>query len=133
MAGRRGASVRSTSRNSIRPTGHHYYNHLGNPLVTLPDLLPDGQNVYHLFPILVKDNKRDKLHDYLQQHGVGTICHYPTPPHLQDCYRKEPWNQPTLQLPITERLADEELSLPIGPSITNEEVEIVIELINKFE
>ena len=112
---------------------HCYYEHINNPLITLPDLLPDDQNVYHLFPILVKGKKnRDRLHDYLAEHGVGTVCHYPIPPHKQKCYAKEHWNTPQLSLPITERLADEELSIPIGPAITFDEVAQVVELINKF-
>lgn len=112
---------------------HYYYEHLDNPLVTLPDLLPDEQNAYHLFPVLVGDGKRDALHDYLEQHGVGTVCHYPIAPHQQECYRQEVWNTPQLSLPITERLADEELSLPIGPAITLEEVAQVVKLINQFK
>ena len=117
-----------------KDVAHYYYEHINNPLVTLPDLLPDDQNVYHLFPIIVsgKDN-RDRLHDYLEQHGVGTVCHYPIAPHQQECYAKVKWNTPRLTLPITERLANEELSLPIGPAITKEEVEQVIKLINVFK
>ena len=111
---------------------HIYYEQIQNPLITLPDLLPDEQNVYHLFPILVKERKRDALHDYLEQNGVGTVCHYPIAPHQQECYSKEAWNTPRLSLPIAERLADEELSLPIGPAITKQEVAQVIELLNKF-
>jgi len=102
-------------------------------LISLPDLLPDEQNAYHLFPILVGEGKRDALHDYLEQNGVGTVCHYPIAPHKQECYAKSDWNIPQLSLPITERLADEELSLPIGPSITPEEVKEVIKLINEFK
>ena len=98
----------------------------------LPDLLPDDQNVYHLFPVLVCDGKRDLLHDYLSEKGVGTVCHYPIAPHKQECYAKECWNTPQLSLPITERLADEELSLPMGPAITREEVKEVCTLINAF-
>lgn len=119
---------------------HYYYKHINNPLITLPDLLPDEQNVYHLFPIIIsgKDastglSNRDRLHDYLEENGVGTVCHYPIAPHKQECYAKEAWNIPQLSLPITERLADEELSLPIGPAITLEEVAQVVELINKFK
>ena len=55
------------------------------------------------------------------------------PPHKQECYSKETWNIPQLSLPITERLADEELSLPIGPAITLEEVAEVVRLINEFK
>ena len=119
---------------------HYYYEHINNPLISLPDLLPDEQNAYHLFPIIVKGkdastglSNRDKLHDYLADNGVGTVCHYPIAPHKQECYAKEAWNTPQLSLPITERLADEELSLPIGPAITMEEVAEVVRLINEFK
>jgi dTDP-4-amino-4,6-dideoxygalactose transaminase len=116
-----------------KEVAHYYYEHINNPLITLPDLLPDDQNAYHLFPILVADGKRDELHDYLEQNGVGTVCHYPIAPHKQECYVKEEWNIPQLSLPITEKLADEELSLPIGPAITLEEVAEVVRLINAFK
>jgi len=115
-----------------KEVAHYYYEHINNPLITLPDLLPDEQNAYHLFPILVKYGKRDALHNYLEKNGVGTVCHYPVAPHKQECYETETWNTPRLLLPITERLANEELSLPIGPSITIEEVSEVIRLVNEF-
>ena len=116
-----------------REVAHYYYEHISHPLISLPDLLPDEQNVYHLFPIIVKGKEnRDRLHDYLAENGMGTVCHYPIAPHKQECYVNEPWNIPQLSLPITERLADEELSLPIGPAIKMEEVAEVVELINRF-
>lgn len=116
-----------------REVAHYYYRHIKHPLISLPDLLPDEQNVYHLFPIIVKGkDNRDRLHDYLAENGVGTVCHYPIAPHKQECYVNEPWNIPQLSLPITERLADEELSLPIGPAIKMEEVAEVVKLINRF-
>jgi dTDP-4-amino-4,6-dideoxygalactose transaminase len=59
---------------------------------------------------------------------VGTVIHYPIAPHKQECYKQ--WNQ--LSFPITERIANEELSLPIGPAITMEEVAEVVDLINRF-
>ena len=111
----------------------YYYEHINNPLITLPVRLQDVNNVYHLFPIIVGGDKRDALHDYLEQNGVGTVIHYPIAPHKQECYAKESWNVPQLSLPITERLADEELSLPIGPTITKEEVAEVVRLINAFK
>lgn len=112
----------------------YYYENISNPLISLPDLLPDEQNAYHLFPIIIsgKEN-RDRLHDYLEENGVGTVCHYPIPPHKQECYAKEVWNTPQLSLPITERLANEELSLPIGPAITIEEVVKITHIINLFK
>lgn len=120
---------------------HYYYEHIKNPLVSLPEFLPDENNVYHLFPILVKDpysmegdggKLRNRLHDYLEANGVGTVCHYPIAPHRQECYAKAEWNVPQLSLLITERLADEELSLPMGSTITLEEVKYVVKCINLF-
>lgn len=110
-----------------------YYEGIHNPLITLPKRLDDANCVYHLFPILVADGKRDALHDYLQACGVGTVIHYPIPPHKQECYAKEEWNTPRLSLSITERIHNEELSLPVGPCIAAEEVEYVVNLINEFE
>ena len=111
-----------------KQVANYYYDHISNPLITLPDRLPDEQNAYHLFPILVGKEKRDALHDYLEKNGVGTVIHYPIAPHKQECYKT--WNR--MSFPITERIADEELSLPIGPSIKLEEVAQVVELLNKF-
>ena len=105
---------------------NYYYDHISNPLITLPDRLPDSQNAYHLFPVLCE--KRDALHDYLEANGVGTIIHYPIAPHKQECYKE--WNG--MSLPITEYVADHELSLPIGPTITIDEVRYVVDLINRF-
>ena len=116
-----------------KEVAHYYYEHIDNHLITLPDMLPDEQNAYHLFPIIVGEGKRDALHDYLAENGVGTVCHYPIAPHKQECYAKESWNIPLLSLPITERLAEEELSIPIGPTITMNEVKEVVRLINAFE
>ena len=107
---------------------NYYYDHIKNPLITLPDRLPDDQNVYHLFPILVGEGKRDALHDYLEQNGVGTVIHYPIPPHKQECYKD--WNGKCL--PVTERIANEELSLPIGPTISVEDVDSIIDLLNNL-
>lgn len=120
----------NTKRKAV---AHYYYEHISNPLITIPDLLPDEQNAYHLFPIIVAEGMRDALHDYLEQNGVGTVCHYPIAPHKQECYANEAWNMPQLSLPIAECLANEELSLPIGPAITLEEVAEVVRLINKFK
>ena len=111
----------------------YYYDHISNPLITLPKRLPHEENVYHLFPILVADGKRDALHDYLEQKGIGTVIHYPIAPHKQECYAKEEWNVPQLSLPITERLADEELSLPMSPCMTKEQIEYVVKIVNEFE
>ena len=121
----------------------YYYDHINNPLIELPTRLPDENNVYHLFPVLVKNtlsyregmtNKelRNVLHDYLTEQGIGTVIHYPIAPHKQECYSKEAWNIPQLSLPITEMIADSELSLPISPCMTQEQVEYVVNALNTF-
>ena len=109
-----------------------YYERIDNPLVELHLRLDDAHNVYHLFPIIVKDGKRDALHDYLAEKGIGTVIHYPIAPHKQECYAKEAWNVPKLSLPITEMLADAELSLPISPCMTEEQVRYVVDVINEW-
>lgn len=104
----------------------YYYEHIQNPLVTLPKRLPDENNVYHLFPIFCES--RDELQHYLAEKGVQTLIHYPIPPHKQDCYKA--WNG--LSFPVTERIHDEELSLPISPVMKWKDMEQVVELINRF-
>lgn len=122
----------------------YYYEHINNPMITLPKRLPHENNAYHLFPILVASpqpstegkvfkSNRDRLHDYLEANGVGSVIHYPIAPHKQECYAKEAWNMPVLSLSITERLANEELSIPMSPCLTMEQVEYVVKLINEFK
>jgi dTDP-4-amino-4,6-dideoxygalactose transaminase len=120
---------------------NYYYDHINNPLITLPKRMPDSENVYHLFPILVKGDgqlaigdRRDQLQAYLAENGVGTVIHYPIPPHLQECYA----NHPSLQgrageRLVTEFLANVELSLPMSPTMTIEETEYIVMKINSFK
>ena len=104
-----------------------YEQEISNPLVWLPRPMGDGENVYHLFPVFSAE--RDALQQYLVEHGVETLVHYPVPPHRQKCYSE--WNN--LSLPITEQLSREELSLPMSPVLTDEEVSEVIRLVNEFK
>ncbi len=117
--------------NHRRAMAKLYYEGINNPLIVLPDRLPDNQNVYHLFPVFCE--KRDELQDYLKENGVGTVIHYPIPPFKQECYAKESWNVPQLSLPITEKIHKTELSLPIGPTIISDEIETIIHIINQFK
>ncbi len=118
----------------------YYYDHIDNPLITLPKRLPQENNVYHLFPILVegerreaRGERRDKLQKYLEENGVGTVIHYPIAPHKQECYANEAWNIPQLSLLITEQIADEELSLPMSPTMTTNDATEVVRLINEWK
>lgn len=106
---------------------HYYYEHISNPHVTLPTLLPDEDNVYHIFPILC--DKRDELQQYLKEHDIQTIIHYPIPPHKQECYRD--WNN--WSLPISEQIHARELSIPISPVLTLDEAKQVADAINSFK
>ena len=106
-----------------------YYNNINNPLVTLPARMRDAENVYHLFPVMCE--KRDELQQYLADNGVGTLIHYPIPPHRQGCFSNT--SLATLSLPVTEYIAEHELSLPISPAMSMDEAESIVELINKFE
>ena len=105
----------------------YYYDNIKNLHVTLPTRLTDANNVYHLFPILCE--RRDELQQYLKVNGVQTLIHYPIPPHLQECYSGM-WRG--LCLPVTERLAEQELSLPISQVMSKNDAEIVVDLINAF-
>lgn len=105
----------------------YYYDHIKNPLIAMPVRLPEENNVYHLFPVMCE--RRDELQQYLAEHGVQTLIHYPIPPHLQECYWGV-WDNAVL--PITESMAKQELSLPISQVMTCEEMSSVVELVNLF-
>lgn len=107
-----------------RMIADYYYRNLPSDL--LPARCDDRQNVYHLFPILYKE--RDALQAYLKENGIGSLIHYPIPPHKQQCYAA--WNG--VSFPITEEIARQELSLPIGPAITVDEASRVVETVNRF-
>ena len=106
---------------------HYYYDSIRNPHVTLPVRMNDENNVYHIFPVLC-DN-RDRLQQYLKDHGIQTLIHYPIPPHKQECYKD--WN--AWHLPISETIHAHELSLPISPVLTMDEAQKVVEAVNEME
>ncbi|MBR3122536.1 MAG: DegT/DnrJ/EryC1/StrS family aminotransferase [Prevotella sp.] len=107
---------------------NYYYEHIQHPLITLPQRLPNANNVYHLFPVLVADGQRDALQAFLAENGIQTLIHYPIPPHKQECYRA--WNLQSFL--ITEQIAAQELSLPISPVMTVEEVNDILRVIRGF-
>lgn len=104
----------------------YYYEHIKNPLITLPSRIPDAHNVYHQFPIFCQH--RDELQQYLADNGVQTLIHYPIPPHHQECYKQ--WNH--LSFPITERIHAQELSIPMNQAITHQEAAEVVRVLNSF-
>ncbi len=103
----------------------YYLSHINNPLVVLP-ADKGNDNVWHIFPI--RCGSRDNLAGYLQNRGIRTLIHYPVPPHHQRCY--EEWK--SRQLPVTELIHAEELSLPLAPYLSNEECNEVVKAINAY-
>jgi len=84
------------------------------------------EHVWHLY--VIRTENRDKLQKYLTENGIQTIIHYPVPPHKQQAYKE--WNN--LSFPISEKIHNEVLSLPISPVLTQEEIEKICKVINNF-
>ncbi|WP_286816064.1 DegT/DnrJ/EryC1/StrS family aminotransferase [Bacteroides sp. Phil13] len=105
----------------------YYIEHITNPQIILPIIKNWDAHVFHIFTI--RTNKRDELQKYLLDNGVQTIIHYPIPPHKQECYKE--WNHLTLS--ITEKIHNEELSLPMSPVMTEEEAKKVVEVIDNWK
>ena len=101
-----------------------YINKVENPLIYIPKSERDC--VWHIFPVFT--DRRDALQQYLLDHGVETQIHYPIPPHQQKCYPA--WN--ALSLPVTERIHQQELSIPCHQSMTTEEADLIVDLLNLF-
>lgn len=104
----------------------YYIEHITNPEIVLPVVNDWTAHVFHIFPI--RCGQREQLQKYLSDHDVQTIIHYPIPPHKQACYPS--WNH--CSYPVTEKIHREELSLPMSPVLTKEEVKEVVSVINKF-
>lgn len=85
----------------------------------------NADNVVHIYPVLCDD--RDALREHLSNQGIGTVIHYPIPPHRQRCYSQ--WNH--LSFPITESIHKRELSLPCHQAMTDTEVEAVADAVNQ--
>ena len=106
-----------------------YLNEINNNNIELPKVYAGVTTVWHQFAIKVKN--RQGLIDYLNEKGIGTIIHYPIPPHLSEAY--EYLNIPKGSLPITERYSQEVLSLPLYNGMSKEELDYVINMINDWE
>ena len=102
----------------------YYYQNISNPHIQLRRCERD--NVFHIFPVFCE--RRDALQHYLLEHGVETQVHYPIPPHRQRCHA----TLSSLSLPVSERLAATELSLPCNPAMTDDEVRYVATTVQTF-
>lgn len=104
-----------------------YVAEITHPQVRTPLVSDWKTHAFHLFPVLCP--RRDALQQHLTDCSIQTVIHYPIPPHQQECYKE--WN--TLSLPVTERIHQQELSLPMSQVMTDEEVSTVIQAVNAFK
>jgi dTDP-4-amino-4,6-dideoxygalactose transaminase len=109
-----------------RKISKYYLQHISNPKISLPFYDGSENHVFHLF--VVRTENREDLQKYLSENGVQTQIHYPIPPHQQIALQQ--FN--ALNLPITEGIHREVLSLPMHPMLKNEEIETIVRLINQY-
>ena len=106
-----------------------YSAELSNPLIQLPTLAPGATCVWHQY--VIRCEERSRLIEYLYEKEIGTIIHYPIPPHLAEAYRYL-GHEPGF-LPITEHMANTVLSIPMYNGMTDDEQSFVIDALNRFK
>lgn len=120
-------SYLDTETASRRAVAQAYLSQINNPLISLPTLDDINKHVFHLFVIRV--NSREKLQEYLTANGIQSLVHYPLPPHKQEAYKQ--YNK--IELPLTEEIHRTVISLPLSPVMKKDEVDYVIEVLNRFK
>jgi dTDP-4-amino-4,6-dideoxygalactose transaminase len=105
---------------------NRYLSEIKNEKLVLPYWDFSNNHVFHLF--VIRTENRENLQKYLLQNGIQTLIHYPIPPHQQKALSS--WNN--LSFPITEKMHNEVLSIPISPVMTMEEVGFVVEILNQY-
>lgn len=117
------------SDNILRRSQARRYNEgINNEYVTLPyEGKDEDKSVWHIYPVF--SPYRDELQDYLTGNGVQTLIHYPLPPHKQQAYKELNAHS----LPVSERLCQQELSLPLNPALAPQEQQQIIDIINRFK
>jgi dTDP-4-amino-4,6-dideoxygalactose transaminase len=120
--------VENNARKSI---AKRYLSEIKNDKITTPSVSFRGteqsNHVFHLF--VIRTENRDELQQFLLENGIQTMIHYPVPPHKQKAL--ESWNN--LYFPITEKIHNEVLSLPMNPVLTDDEVASIITILNSYK
>jgi dTDP-4-amino-4,6-dideoxygalactose transaminase len=121
-----------TSNIIRRKIAKNYLNNIHNNLIKLPassnfDPSKLANHVFHLFVIRTKN--RDRFQKYLLDAGIETIIHYPIPAHKQKCFK----NFNHKHLPLTEKISDEVVSLPLYPSLNNKDISRIIDVVNNYQ
>lgn len=106
-----------------------YLQEIKNEKLVLPKIAPNCTHIWHQF--VIRTEERGKLIQFLNEKGIGTIIHYPIPPHLSEAYSY--LNIPRGELPITEKYAETVLSLPLYNGMLQEEIDYVIQALNEFK
>ena len=110
-----------------RKISNLYCEKIKNPKIRLPiTLINELSHVWHIFAVRTKE--RNKLQQHLKAHGIGTMVHYPIPPHKQTAYKE--WNN--RNFPVSEQIHGEVLSLPISQVQTVEQTNYIINVINEY-
>lgn len=110
-----------------KAVANFYISNIKHPQIRLPKVNDWNAHVFHIFAIFTQN--RERLQHYLTENNIQTIIHYPIPPHMQKCYPE--LNH--LSLPLTEQIHNQELSLPISPVMSNDDIRYIVETINKWE
>jgi len=97
--------------------------------IILPKIADGATHVYHLY--VIRTIKRDELQKYLHDNGIGTLIHYPIPPHLQEAYKELGYKKG--DFPIAEEIAETALSLPMWPGMSYDQIEVISSLIKDFD
>ena len=106
----------------------YYTKNIKNVKIQLPELAEGATGVWHQY--VIRCEERDRLIEYLDERGIGTIIHYPIPPHLSEAYQYLGHSEGFL--PLTEHLAKTVLSIPMYNCMKQEEMEYVVETLNSF-
>ena len=117
------------AENTIRKAiAKRYLSEIKNDKITLPFWDLSDNHVFHLF--VIRTEKRDELQQFLLENGIQTMIHYPIPPHQQKAFHHLEWNN--LSFPVTEKIHNEVLSLPISPVLTMDEVDFIVSILNQY-
>ncbi|MFN7045017.1 MAG: DegT/DnrJ/EryC1/StrS family aminotransferase [Flavobacterium sp.] len=109
-----------------RSMAKRYLSEIKNDKIVMPNWDLSQNHVFHLF--VIRTSKRMDLQNYLKEHGIETMIHYPIPPHKQKALAD--WNQ--LSFPITEKIHDEVLSIPLNSGLKASEIQHVITTLNNY-
>ena len=115
--------------NEKRRICERYLREIKNERITLPAIRPEATHIWHQF--VIRCDTRDELINYLNEKNIGTIIHYPIPPHLSEAYHYLGMRKG--ELPVTEKYAEAVLSIPLYVGMTEEEQTYVIECLNAYE